>query len=771
MSACENHAQCCCESGTEINCLQEAGPSGTRRFHLQTGGAGEDRARIICEPAGRAYLEGAQPLFNGLYALALEEVAQNSVDLIANGDYREGAPFSLKAFQTGEMWSFVWTRDLAYAVDLGLAGLDPERCLESLLFKTSEPKPGVVATGPQILQDTGSGGSYPVSTDRVVWALGFRRLLPQLAPEERRRVIERVYPILAATVTQDRALVFDPADGLYRGEQSFLDWREQTYPAGTARDVLPIALSKALSTNVLHYVILNLAAELAPAGDSARYAAWAGELKAAINRGFYDAEAGLYATYLYTDLLYPLRVRRYDLLGNSLAILTGIADPGQARSCLARYPTGPHGPPVVWPQEQGTHIYHNHAIWPFVTAYWALAGRAAGNARVVDQATHSLVRGAALNLSNMENLDWASGRRYAEIPGMSGPPINSPRQLWSVAAYVALVHGVIFGMEFGADSVSFRPFITAESRKCHLGEGAPVSLRGVEWRGKRLDVTLIFPREPGRCRLRALSLNGAPHPGPIRWEDLAAANQVDLHLEIDPEDVPGDLVMADPGQPHTYFAPRPPEWVGEGIRHEDGRVQLSFASADAGNVTYRVYRDGELAAEGLREGRWADSAPGHYQVVAVDIETGLSSYPTPTLYGAPIQEMPPDATLRPAESGEYLLRFRYANGAGPINTGLGCGVKRLEVRDAATGELAAGFYVILPQTGGSGIFLWSSPVRLALEAGREYALRLVENEFTVNMTYFQRNADYTANPGGGTEPHNEVTLEAVQLLPLSAQYK
>ena len=54
-----------------------------------------------------------------------------------------------------------------------------------------------------------------------------------------------------------------PADGLYRGEQSFLDWREQTYPGWTKDNVLPIAMSKALSVNAADIFCCTTAAEYA----------------------------------------------------------------------------------------------------------------------------------------------------------------------------------------------------------------------------------------------------------------------------------------------------------------------------------------------------------------------------------------------------------------------------------------------------------------------------------------------------------------------------
>jgi len=48
-----------------------------------------------------------------------------------------------------------------------------------------------------------------------------------------------------------------------RGETSFLDWREQTYPMWAKDDLAHIAGSKALSTNVAHYACISLAASLA----------------------------------------------------------------------------------------------------------------------------------------------------------------------------------------------------------------------------------------------------------------------------------------------------------------------------------------------------------------------------------------------------------------------------------------------------------------------------------------------------------------------------
>jgi len=65
-------------------------------------------------------------------------------------------------FDTGAEWSGVWTRDISYSALLALAVTHPDAVKNSLLVKV---KNGV------IVQDTGTGGSWPVSTDRIVWTL------------------------------------------------------------------------------------------------------------------------------------------------------------------------------------------------------------------------------------------------------------------------------------------------------------------------------------------------------------------------------------------------------------------------------------------------------------------------------------------------------------------------------------------------------------------------------------------------------------------------
>ncbi|MCV5857149.1 hypothetical protein OFN53_41660, partial [Escherichia coli] len=73
------------------------------------------------------------------------------------------------------------------------------------------------------------------------------------------------------------------------------------------------------------------------------------------------------------------------------------------------------------------------------------------NVAAANNAIQSLVRGTATNLSNMENLEWLSGKSFiihsdhGEDPSLDGPVINSQRQLWSVGGYLNMVVETLFG--------------------------------------------------------------------------------------------------------------------------------------------------------------------------------------------------------------------------------------------------------------------------------------------------------------------------------------
>ncbi|MCA9517728.1 MAG: hypothetical protein KC635_22465, partial [Myxococcales bacterium] len=494
-----------------------------RTYTLSTTAALRDgrgpNPREVVEAADAPTVRTGNDLFDALYALAWDEVREASVATITNGDLSPGQPVPCGpdgCLETGELWTYVWTRDTAYATHLGLAVAAPARAASSLRFKLSARRDGSGA--PEIVQDTGSGGSWPVSTDRVVWALGARAVRDALPPGDARDAFAAAArEALRNTVERDRAVAFDAATGLYRGETSFLDWREQTYPLWTRNDVAPIAASAALSTNLAHLGALRFLAELeADAGDddaAARHTGWADALAPAVHDAFWREADGLFASFRGGDPRDAVAGARFDLLGNALAVLTGVATADEAARVVASWPFYGPGPPVTWPEDRALPVYHNRAEWPFVTAYLLRAAARVDNAAVAARAMTALLRAAALNLSNMENVEAGTGATWFEEGSVSGPVVCSRRQLWSVGGYLSFVQRTLFGLDFDASGLNVDPFVPVAVHNTWFSGSSELVLNDVPWHGKRLSVVLHLPSPPaadGAYRAVSATLDGAP---------------------------------------------------------------------------------------------------------------------------------------------------------------------------------------------------------------------------------------------------------------------
>lgn len=701
--------------------------------------------RSYSEAAGLPTVRTGNLAFDALFALAVTEMRQDSVSQIRDGNYNGGAAIPCECFETGEKWHYVWTRDLSYAAHLGLALLDPQRVKNSLEFKLSGYRDGVrrpahaagSGDGLQIVQDTGSGGSWPVSTDRVAWAFAAQEVLHTLPAAERRQFARRALKALSNTLENDRRAAFDKPTGLYTGEQSFLDWRDQSYAAWIPHDLASMASASALSTNVAHYQALTLAARLAREhGDTARerrYADWARGLKAAINRRLWLPDAGMYSS-LTAGHFDGAPLHKFDWLGQSLAIITGIASPAQAARILASYPHGPMGAPVIWPQQHGMPVYHNRAIWPFVTAYGLKAAASSGNVAVADAAYDALMRGAALNLSNMENLEWLTGQPLLldeRNPALGGPVINSRRQLWSVGGYLGMVTGQVFGVTVTADGLVLRPFVTARLRRMFDGTDS-VTLDNLRIHGKRVAVRLLLPASAagdGFHSVAAVTLNGNRAGAMLPFASLNDDNLIEVTLgELQPGQHAIRRVEADPyAEPASVFGPREP--------------QLHDAAA-------RLYRNGRPATGGFK----ADGAC--WSAEAVYPGSGNRSHHSAPLCTGEAITAGIDGKLTVPQPGRYALQLKYRNAANQVNLGVTAGVKWLAVRNAA-GRIVAQGVVQMPHTPAQA---YSTPVWARLRPG---SYRVQASDF-YNMSYLKANETFSG--AGGTQgPWNRPDILGVLL--------
>lgn len=455
-------------------------------------------------------------------------------------------------------------------------------------------------------------------------------------------------------------------------------------------------------------------------------------------------------------------LHKFDWLGQSLAIVTGIASPEQARRIVARYPHGPMGAPVIYPQQQDMPVYHNRAIWPFVTAYGLKAAVLAQNVSVADAAYDTLIRGAALNLSNMENLEWLSGQPLLldeQHPALIGPVINSKRQLWSVGAYLGMVTGQVFGVSADAAGITVKPFITARLRRGVFGTSNVIALQGLQLRGKRIGVRIDLPPAAGGDGYYQVEARR------IAWDALQDGAVIALRLG---RLVRGDQAMrrvkADPyAQTDAVFGPREPALT----LAPGPRLVIGAARGDR-PTRYNLYRDGKLAARGLPAGEWTGTpaAAACYAAEAQFTGSGnRSHHSAPVCTGAATQfdagmlrnEQNSGGVVRIGRAGQYAVQLRYRNTANQVNLGISGAVKWLVLRDDDGRAVAQGV-VQLPHTlPGQGAY--STPLNAALAAG-DYRMTLTD---FYNMSYLQANSSFSA-AGGAAGPSNTFDLDGVRFM-------
>lgn len=695
------------------------------RIALQSDGAyllrGPFGERRISAPAWPA--RTASVLFDGLFAMAQDDLKKDSVAAIRDVAFDHGDPIPCHCFETGAKWHYVWTRDVSYSIDLGLWRFDRARAANSLDFKLSGVRGHRDAGTLYPMQDTGSGGSWPISTDRVVWFLAARHLLDDKA------FATKVWRALVATLEQDREYVFDASLGLYRGETSFLDWREQSYPAWTKDNVVFIGQSFALSTNVLHYEALRLADRMARRRGDARapeYAVQAAALKAAINARFWRADRAMYMSYIGGD---GLPVDTYDLLGLSLAITSGVADTERARAALVHYPAWPAGTPVIWPERADQPIYHNRAIWPFVSAYALRAARAVDDPVWIAFQIESMMRGAALAGSNMENQELVTQSTHVDDGRLSGPVVDSPRQLWSVAGYLDMVVEGVFGL---TDNGRIEPKL-------------PRSLVPMLF-GQRTQIALQLPDRRIVLRRPKNALGNLLVADSIRQEGTT------IRVMLKAVTVPAPTLRTDAP---LFVLPAPP----------------APTVARNGNA-WRVYTEGDrgvLYVDGKRFGgtgaAWKLPSSQAFRCLRVTREDkdGTESLPSAAICIGDDKRITgawPRGWTAPA-TGDYRAALDYANAHGPINTGITAAVKRLAIRCGGRPEQL--LPVVMPHSVGERE---STAAIFHADAGARCTFSMREG---FNMSELAHFARYTGGAGGNGGPLNEATIGALRIARLPAR--
>ncbi|HZL09573.1 MAG TPA: trehalase family glycosidase [Prolixibacteraceae bacterium] len=609
------------------------------------------------------------PISDAIYNLAIEEMIK--------------AVEPDSTFRTGKEWAGVWTRDISYSIILSMAHLQPKVAKYSLLRKVKNGR---------IIQDTGTGGAYPVSTDRMIWSVAAWELYKVTGDQD---WLQQAYSIIKNSVEDDLMNAYDQETGLVRGESSFLDWREQTYP----RWMQPVDIyeSENLGTNAVHYqaniVLSQMSKLLNDQQASNKYAQIAESIKKGINTHLWMKDKGYYGQYLYGRNFKSLSPRA-EALGEALCVWFGIADAQQQKSVIENTPVTDFGISCIYPQIPGIPPYHNNAVWPFVQSYWALASAKAGNEKSVLESIAAVYRPSALFLTDKENF-------VADNGDFAGTQINSSNMLWSLSGSLSLVHEVLFGIDFRADSLVFHPFVP----KALTGNR---SLTNFKYRNTILNIEL----EGFGNKIKSFELDGRTSAIASIPSTLTGIHSIKIVLANN------ELTESKINKVANYTTLETPiaNFSDETLSWTPIQDAKSYTILKNG----KIFQKTAMSSLNVKAANYAE-----YQVIAMDANNISSFASEPVVvvnskFGKiyEIEEFAPKSAntyknyqgegfveisktinrtitipFKIDSDGTYTFSFRYANGNGPINTENKCAIRTLSVDGSFSGT------IVLPQRG------------------------------------------------------------------------
>ncbi len=643
-----------------------------------------------------------QPIVDALFNLSLGEARQNI------------EPDS--TLRTGAKWGGVWTRDVSYSTLLAFAYIEPAVAKISLMKKVKRGR---------IIQDTGSGGAWPVSSDRTTWSLAAWEIYKVTGDEA---WLKTAYEIIRNTLADDEKTIRSAKTGMNKGESSFLDWREQTYPKWMSNT--DIYMSENLGTNAVHYraniILAEMAKILGEPGDE--YLKRAAEIKAGMNKYLWMEDKGYFGQYLYGRSSMSLSPR-FEALGEALTVLFDVADPERAKSVMENSPITAFGTTCIYPQIPGIPPYHNNAIWPFVQSFWNLAAAKTGNEAALLQGLASIYRPAALFLTNYENF-------VAQNGDYMGTEINSDRMLWSMAGNMAMVHRVFIGINFEPDGILFKPVIPQIY-------GGTRTLSNFSYRNAKLKITV---KGYGN-QMASFKLDGKTSEHPFFPANLNGNHTIEIEMKNSSfGDTKINLV-------ENKFSLTNPQTKLNGN-------QLVWDPIP-GAMAYNIYKNGDLV-KSIEDNQFEvdtnefaefkitalndqkiesfSSEPilvctdSDRKIIEVESVIERSKLPYSNYSGDGFVEISSsknreiDINIVTSVSGTFLIDCRYANGTGPWNTDNNCGIRSVYLNSNYYGVW------VFPQRGTNEWSDWgfSNIIKVPLNKGNN-KLTIKFEDWNINM--------------------------------------
>ena len=328
-----------------------------------------------------------------------------------------------------------YTRDLMFSI-LGIAVSENQELMESFrrVLETLAKNQTERGHIPSLAHDKENRGASD-STPLFLLGVGiFRKVSGE--PDFLYAAVEKALIWMEYQSPSDRYLV---------AQQPTSDWRDEQWVTGYG-----------LFVNTLVYSYLRLLGKYDRADrmrhEMSRFTITGGTIHHHVHEGLVVKHKPYYAFWSYK----VHSSERFDLLGNSLAILSGIASPSRAEEmiswieeeCAGMRKRGdlavdlpPNFFPFITPEDPDWHEryftynkpgeYHNGGIWPFICGFYVAALVAAKRYTLAQEKLLALTR--SIKISNSGSVDFGFNEW---LKAQDGEPMGQDWQTWSAALYL-----------------------------------------------------------------------------------------------------------------------------------------------------------------------------------------------------------------------------------------------------------------------------------------------------------------------------------------------
>jgi len=362
----------------------------------------------------------------------IEEAKKAAIEVLLNNAH---GPYHGLPRTAGWGYPEPYTRDLMFSI-LGIAVSENKKLLESIrkVLETLAKNQTEHGHIPSLVHDKEDRGSSDTTPLFLLGVGIFRKVSGE--KDFLNNSVKKALNWMSYQSPSDRFLV---------AQQPTSDWRDEIWVTGYG-----------LFVNTLVYIYLRLLGRNERAermhSEMSRFTITGGTIPHHVNEGLVVKHKPYYAFWSYKIH----SSERFDLLGNSLAILSGIASPSRSEEmiswiedeCESMKKRGdlavdlpPNFFPYIKPEDPDWHPryaiynnpgeYHNGGIWPFICGVYVAALVAAKKHALAQEKLLALTR--LIKISNNSKISFGFNEW---IKAQNGKPMGQDWQTWSAALYL-----------------------------------------------------------------------------------------------------------------------------------------------------------------------------------------------------------------------------------------------------------------------------------------------------------------------------------------------